>query len=267
MQRSLPAYPGRSCLLMALLITASLILPLMAVGQSAQTDNPSNPVQRTWVMTPTLSGQTAPLYSIKDKYVSRGFKEAEDVKLPPWLQNATPADPQFKDKALQTSIGPMVGVTLGMSFDGIGEGFVGPNGTYSVDSVPPDSDMAVGTTQVISLDNSAFAVFDKGSAAVLAGPFSTNVLWQALGSGACYNDNDGDGVVKFDQLAQRWIITQFAVTDGGTTGPFADCVAISQHRGRHREPGRYSSSTPARVRVIRTSRITPSWEFGQMSIR
>ncbi len=122
----------------------------------------------------------------------------------------------------------MVGVTLGMNFDGIGEGFVGPNGTYSVNSVPPDSDMAVGTTQVISLDNTAFAVFDKSSAAVLAGPFNTNVLWQALGSGACYNDNDGDAIVKFDQLAQRWIITQFAVSDGGTTGPFAQCFAISQ---------------------------------------
>ena len=70
-------------------------------------------------------------------------------------------------------------------------------------------------------------MFNKTTGAVQAGPFNTNVLWQALGSGACYNDNDGDGVVKFDQLAQRWIITQFAVADGGTTGPFAQCVAIS----------------------------------------
>jgi hypothetical protein len=227
MQCSVPGVSRQFWLLTALLLTASLILPLMAFGQNVQ-DTSQSPVQKTWVMTPTLTGKTAPLYSIKDKYISRGFKEAEEVKLPTWLQNPSPVDPQFKDKALQISIGPMVSVTQGMSFDGIGEGFVGPNGTYSVESVPPDTDMAVGTTQVISLDNTAFAVFDKTTGAVQIGPLSTNVLWQALGSGACYNDNDGDGIVKFDQLAQRWILTQFAVTDGGTVGPFAQCVAISQ---------------------------------------
>ena len=105
MQRSLPGSPGRLWLLIALLFVASLTLPLIAFGQSAQNNSPQNPVQRTWVMTPTLIGQTAPLYSIKDKYVSRGFKEAEDVKLPGWLLNSTPADPQFKDSAIQTSIG------------------------------------------------------------------------------------------------------------------------------------------------------------------
>ena len=93
-------------------------------------------------MTPTLTGETEPLYSIKDQYVSRGFKEAEEVKVPSWLKNLGPIDPEFKDSAVQTSIGPMVGVTQGMSFDGIGESFVGPNGTYSVESVPPDTDMA-----------------------------------------------------------------------------------------------------------------------------
>ena len=85
--------------------------------------------------------------------------------------------------------------------------------------------MAAGTTQVVSLDNSAFAVFDKNSGAILAGPYNTSVLWQSLGTSApCYVNNDGDGVVKFDQLAQRWLITQFQVT----ATPYVQCVAISQ---------------------------------------
>jgi hypothetical protein len=208
----------------------STLFCLAATGVAfAQADGSKSPVQSTWVMKPTLTGKTLPLYQLKDKYVSKGFKEAEEVKRPSWLQNPGPEDPQFRDKALQKTVGPLVGVTQGLSFDGIGEGLTGPNGTYAVNSVPPDTDVAVGTTQVVSLDNTAFAVFDKNTGAVTAGPYNTNVLWSALGaSAACDVDNDGDGIVKFDQLAQRWLITQFAVAQGGTTGPFAQCVAISQ---------------------------------------
>ncbi len=180
-------------------------------------------------MKPSFTGTTLPLYQIKDKYVANGFMDAEEVKRPSWLQTSGPDNPSFQDRALQTYIGPMISVTQGLSFDGIGEAFVGPNGTYSVNSVPPDTNMATGTTQAISLMNTAFAVFDKTTGAVTGGPYNTNVLWSALGSSAaCDADNDGDGVVKFDQLAQRWIVTQFAVSNGGTTGPFAQCVAISQ---------------------------------------
>ena len=217
-----------------LLFTASLLVSGLAFAQDSpqqttRANDPQSPVQRTWVMVPTFTGVTEPLYTMKYEYQSKGFYEAEPVKLPPWLQNPAPGDPQFVDKRIQRYIGPLVGVTSGLSFDGIGNGFVGPNGTYSVGSVPPDTDMATGTTQVVSLDNTAFAIFNKSTGAVVGGPYNTNVLWSALGtSAACDADNDGDGVVKFDQLAQRWLITQFAVTAGGTTGPFAQCVAISQ---------------------------------------
>ena len=220
---------SRRLWLFLFLATVSLSLSGLAFAQGGQND-PQNPVQRSWVMVPTLTGTTQPLYSLHDQYVPPGLKEAEEVKRPSRLDELSRlAGSGNEDPALQTGIGPLISVTTGMNFDGIGEGFTGPNGTYSVGSVPPDTDMAAGTTQVVSLDNTAFAVFSKSSGAVLAGPFNTNVLWSVLGtSSACDADNDGDGVVKFDQLAQRWIITQFAVTAGGTTGPFADCVAISQ---------------------------------------
>jgi hypothetical protein len=204
------------------------ILQSMAFAQSG---GGQSPVQSSWVMKPTLTAKTLPLYQMKDKYVSKGFKEAEEVKLPEWLKNPAPPGPEdkdFTDKAMQRNVGPQITLNLGLNFDGIGQGLTGPNGTYSVDSVPPDTDMAVGTTQVVSLGNTGFAVFDKTTGAATGGPYNTNILWSALGaSAACDADNDGDAVVKFDQLAQRWIITQFAVTAGGTTGPFAQCIAIS----------------------------------------
>jgi hypothetical protein len=211
--------------------TASLstLFCLAAIGVAfAQSDGSKSPVQSTWVMKPTLTGKTVPLYQMKDKFVPKGFREAEEVKRPSWLQNPGPENPQFQDKALQKTVGPLVSITQGLNFDGIGQGLTGPNGTYAVNSVPPDTDVAVGTTQVVSLDNTAFAVFDKNTGAVTAGPYNTNVLWSALGANSiCEQENDGDGIVKFDQLAQRWLITQFALGPSDT-GPFAQCVAISQ---------------------------------------
>ena len=234
MRHSLRSVSLAVCLV-TLLATAALLTSSSAFAQdgfeqqpTSRPNDPQSPVQRTWVMKPSITAVTPPLYEIKDKYVFRGFYDAEEVKRPSWLQNPGPVDPNFEDQALQKSIGPMISVNHGQSFDGIGQGFTGPNGTYTVGSVPPDTDVAVGTTQVISLDNTGFAVFDKSSGAVLAGPFNTNSLWSSLGtSSICEQENDGDGIVKYDQLAQRWLITQFALGPSDT-GPFAQCVAISQ---------------------------------------
>jgi hypothetical protein len=53
-------------------------------------------------------------------------------------------------------------------------------------------------------------------------PKNGNVVWQGFG-GRCQSDNDGDPIVQYDQLANRWILTQFAVS--GT--PYTQCVAVS----------------------------------------
>jgi hypothetical protein len=97
-------------------------------------------------------------------------------------------------------------------------------GTGRVETVyPPDPSMDVGPNHVISLVNSHYQIFSK-SGTSLVGPNSTNTLWS---SGQCGTQNDGDGVVLYDQLADRWLIGQFAVTNGGTSG-FYYCLAVSQ---------------------------------------
>ena len=174
------------------LLTASLLPSGIALAQNVKLDpqnaganNPQSPVQSSWVMTPAITGKTLPLYELTNQFSTDGVREAEQVKRPGRLAGIRSlSKPNSLDNAVQTSFGPMVSVTAGLSFDGVGQGFVGPNGTYSVGFVPPDTDMAVGTTQVISLVNAAFAVFDKGTGAVLSGPFHTNVLWSALGASA-----------------------------------------------------------------------------------
>jgi len=137
----------------------------------------------------------------------------------PWLDG--PGSPT--DGAQQNQVSTPAAPTIGLGFDGVGQGFKGPQGTFTVNSAPPDTNGAVGTTQYVQTVNTAFAVFDKSSGNVLYGPANINALFQPLG-GACAADNDGDPVVVFDKLAKRWVISQFAVT----ATPYYQCVAVSQ---------------------------------------
>lgn len=82
---------------------------------------------------------------------------------------------------------------LSTNFDGIGA-----NG-----SAPPDNEGTAGTTQYVELVNTAFAVYSKAGATLLA-PVATNTLWTGFGGG-CEANNDGDGIVLWDTLAQRWV--------------------------------------------------------------
>ena len=113
--------------------------------------------------------------------------------------------------------------TTQLNFDGVGDGFTGPSGTFTVTSAPPDTDGAVGATQYVSLVNTGLAVFDKTTGNAVYGPVPTNTLWSGFGGG-CETNNDGDGVVIYDRAANRWVVSQFSVN----TTPYLQCVAVSQ---------------------------------------
>ena len=111
--------------------------------------------------------------------------------------------------------------TIGRNFDGIGNGF----NTFTVASAPPDTHGAVGSTQFVQMVNSAFAVFNKATGARVLGATAINSLFAGFG-GKCETANDGDPIVNWDAPAQRWVITQFAVTP--RAAPFLECVAVSK---------------------------------------
>ena len=133
------------------------------------------------------------------------------------------------DGALQAALGlapsPLVSVTAGLNFDGVGQAFTGPQGNFTVNSAPPDTTGAVGATQFVQWVNTSFAVFSKANGSVVYGPAAGSTLWAGFG-GACQNNNDGDPIVQYDKAANRWVLSQFAVP-GGTQG-FWQCVAVSQ---------------------------------------
>jgi hypothetical protein len=96
------------------------------------------------------------------------------------------------------------------------------NGISANGSAPPDNEGAAGPTQYVELVNTELAVYTK-TGSLLLGPEATNTLWSGF-NGACQTNNDGDGTVLFDTIAQRWVIQQFSITGGP---PYFECVAVS----------------------------------------
>jgi hypothetical protein len=87
--------------------------------------------------------------------------------------------------------------------------------------VPPDTNADVGLTQIVQTVNLIFAVYNKTGGSPVFGPVPINNLWIGFG-GICETNNDGDPTVLYDDAADRWVISQFAI---GTNGH--QCVAVS----------------------------------------
>src|SRR6185369_6725227 len=87
---------------------------------------------------------------------------------------------------------------------------------------PPDTNGEVGATQYVQIVNEGFQVFDKTTGTSLLGPSGISTVWGGFG-GVCEFNGNGDPVVMYDQLADRWIISQFA----GVSVPTDECVAVS----------------------------------------
>ncbi len=89
---------------------------------------------------------------------------------------------------------------------------------------PPDTDGAVGATHYVQMINLVTTIYDKAGNTVL-GPFASNAFWDGMG-GNCEPYNQGDPIVLYDDVADRWLVSQFAFPD--TMASFSQCVAISQ---------------------------------------
>ncbi len=110
----------------------------------------------------------------------------------------------------QTQLGNKKAAQLITSFEGLGESFVGPQGTAVLRN-PSDNSLAVGLDHIVQIVNSRMAIFSKKgktfaeSGRALYGPVETRNVFKGFG-GPCENMNNGDAVVRYDQLADRWLI-------------------------------------------------------------
>jgi hypothetical protein len=110
----------------------------------------------------------------------------------------------------QKAQGTRPAAVLVESFDGLGAGFEGLHGT-STGRNPSDNSLAVGPNHIVQTVNSKLVIFTKKGATfeksgvVLYGAVPTNTVFKGFG-GTCEARNNGDAVVRYDQIAQRWLI-------------------------------------------------------------
>jgi hypothetical protein len=139
-------------------------------------------------------------------------REVEDMKEQrPGTQTPGAAEPSFLDDAAEEGAGPGVASTFSpVSFDGI----------PATGWVPPDTVGDIGPNHYVQAVNISLAIYDR-TGNLLVGPSPINALWAGFG-GPCESNNNGDPIVRYDPLADRWLVSQFAL------GINFQCIAISR---------------------------------------
>ncbi|HEX6507552.1 MAG TPA: hypothetical protein VF221_07970, partial [Chloroflexota bacterium] len=208
----------------------SAVVAIVALLFSAARTNAAAPNAQTAALTPEVTVAGAHDVSPPLRNAAPGLQAGGDKRdrplhlLPPRGSNGG-----HPDTALQSSVsGPLVGTTNGLNFAGIGLGDYG----FAPNAAPPDTNGAVGATQYVQWVNESFAVFDKSTGAIASGfPKAGNSIWSGLKDSSgqpsgCAVNNDGDPVAQYDKAANRWVLTQFSVTNPQTYG-YLQCVAVS----------------------------------------
>lgn len=175
---------------------------------------------------------------------ARSFDRAQAAQARPIVPPVITAPPGAA-AVEQTSPGSRPPAELVESFDGLGVGFVGPQGTAALRN-PSDNSLAVGPDHIVQTVNSRMAIFTKKgrkfavTGKVLYGPVPTNNVFRGFG-GACEAVDNGDAVVRYDQLAGRWLIVMPVFRRGGVRpdqpGEWKPGTVYLSPRGRPGQPG------------------------------
>lgn len=110
--------------------------------------------------------------------------------------------------------------------------------------VPPDTNGDVGPNHYVQYINLIYKVYNKDGT-LAGGPFPGNAFWDGFG-GPCEETNHGDPVVLYDQLADRWVVGQFALPFY-PNGPFYQCVAVSTSPDPLGTYHRYQFDSPTKL--------------------
>jgi len=220
--------PNERCIFKVAFCCAALMLVLTS-GAETRAQSGSYPME---VINASHQDVSAPLRDISPLAPDTSAQREHPLHpIHPLRANGTTPP----DGAVQGNTSKAVSTSAGLNFEGLGQGEYG----FNPNAAPPDTNASVGSTQVVEWVNESFAVFDKATGALVYGPAAGNTLWTGFGGG-CATNNDGDPVVHFDRIAQRWIFTQFSVS----TTPYLQCVAVSQTADATSAYNRYSFTMP-----------------------
>ncbi len=93
---------------------------------------------------------------------------------------------------------------------------------------PPDTNGDVGPNHYVQIVNSLFRIYDKTGTPITAVAKLSDLFAPIGGTcGSLSTGNDGDPIALYDPLADRWLLSEFALP-GFPGPPYHQCVAISQ---------------------------------------
>jgi hypothetical protein len=153
------------------------------------------------------------------RQIPRGIFKQSEERPEPQVPNDPPGT-AGRDGAVQTAISTSTPAPAASnSFDGLDFANWGAGW-------PPDTNGDVGPNHYIQTVNTSIGIFDKTG--VRQAAFTFDALFSQGQTGTpCDNSNQGDPVVVYDPIGDRWIISDFAWTNF-STGPFYECFAVSK---------------------------------------
>src|SRR6185369_3953792 len=215
----------------ALLLTTVIVLPRIIEAKRLKAVNANQSLSVSPLFTPSVpqdqkndikvvasyhNDTSIPLRDMKPQpLVPKAVHENENPKIPNKHRDAP--DPVVQDSF--SDLMSLISVNMPsplLNFNGIG--FPG----VACNCAPPDTNGEVGATQYVQIVNEGFQVFNKSTGASVLGPVGISTIWSGF-AGPCETAGDGDPVVLYDQLANRWVVSQFA----GASVPTDECIAVS----------------------------------------
>ena len=199
---------------MTLLLLIGLCLPVASQAQDMQLlqparQNTSQPLTTLKLNTAAKTTVTAP-YAVPNKFFKFGS-----------VKSSGPVSSVFGgDKVLQTISGSGY-AQIKKNFEGSSDDDNAAVLGFRV--VPPDTEGDIGPNHYVQWINSVSEIFDRNGNS-LVGPFPGNLYFQGMG-GICETTNNGDPIVLYDESANRWLVSQFALDFGNNT--YSMCIGIS----------------------------------------
>ncbi|WP_353779465.1 GEVED domain-containing protein [Winogradskyella sp. 3972H.M.0a.05] len=180
-------------------ILSVLIFSIFFLSAYAQ-DN----TKPTYEATGTFLGKTQPLRDLPVVNVAEREHNSSRAKI---IRNRLRAPRKVNENALPLHGDNTAQLEFGRIFTlAPEENFDGTN-VNEAGATPPDPTGAVGPNHYVHAANVVIKIFDK-QGNVLSGPSPLSSIWQ---NGV----NNGDPIVLYDQLADRWFLSQFNIATNG----------------------------------------------------
>ena len=195
------------------LSSAGVLLALLAltINSSAPAATQGGKSQAQLIY-PTRSDVSPPLRDLPLWPVRT--QQQHEAALNPYIDSHHVNQPDtVVQKSLLGQLAPNIPSPI-LDFDGI------PYPGVSCNCAPPDTNGEVGATQYVQIVNEGYQVFAKATGSSVFGPASIESVWSGFG-GVCQTSGEGDPVMLYDQIANRWLISEFA------NGLHDECIAVS----------------------------------------